>query len=221
MFLFQSIYAHLRLSSDRYVGAGAVNRRNFHACAVHSRYSSGLLNQGGWLPCTEPVLFLYGHAHRRPILQCALKPEGASTHYPFERPVSTAPAYGCCFGQPSGRTVKNSARSRGPSGRGRRAIQVSRAVPEFKTWRNIWRCTRRAGWEENDRRKSRYWQQLPFAFCIRPDVAANHRLAGWETGFVEMRVVSATPWSESWNAMTKQSIIRCFVWTKTASTDAI
>jgi len=62
-----------------------------------------------------------------------------------------------------------------------------------------------AEWEENDRRKSRYWQQLPFAFCVRPDVAENHRLARREAGFVEMRVVSATPWSDSWNAMTKPS----------------
>ena len=122
-----------------------------------------------------------------------LRPVRTTRSYgPSRRPVSTARAYRCCFRQPSVRAVqtavKNSARSRGPL---RRAVQVSRACsPEFKAvfifeiLRDvevyIWRCTHTAGnGKYNDRRKSRYWQQLPFAFCVRPDVAENHVPSCW------------------------------------------
>jgi len=51
-------------------------------------------------------------------------------------------------------------------------------------------------WHEklpNGRKRLLCWQQLPFAFCVRPDVAESRRLAGLEAGYVvEMRVDSAT-----------------------------
>jgi len=73
------------------------------------------------------------------------------------------------------------------------------STPEFNAQFIVWRCivsfVCNVGRKVTKKAEKRlvYWQQLPFAFCVRPDVTESRRLAGLEAGYVvEMRADSPT-----------------------------
>ena len=80
------------------------------------------------------------------------------------------------------------------------SIFIARFISKIlrNRWRRIvWRCivcNMRLKYKVTKRRKRLLcWQQLPYAFCVRPDVAESCRLAGLEAGYiVKMRAESPT-----------------------------